>query len=466
MDRILPESYAGAFKDADIRGITGSELDDDLAYAIARAFVIEFGYTTLVVGRDVRISSPRLAEAFMAGARDVGANVIDLGLVHSPMLYFASGSLNVPGVMITASHSPAAYNGFKLVAPGAVPLTKRTGLQAILRRIKRGDLGTTARTRGKRSVKNIRPAYQRRILKGLKPQSCDGLRIAADIGNGMASIMLPLLTEKLPISFETLFADLDGTSPHRGSDPTIRKHQKQLVKLLQGEDFDFGIGFDGDADRIAFLDETGGYVNSAVIGALIAERILKKEPGSAHVFTNMTSRIYEESVKAAGGKPVRSRVGHAFLKRKMREIEAPFGCEHSGHFFFRDFYFTDSVVLTLRYVLEAYTEAKAEGMSFSEMVRPYQRYQQLEDTVIEVADKTAVIHATEAFIQEQFPTAKVKRFDGLFVSTDEAWGAVKPSVTEHAVKVMFEGQKKAAATAMQKELVAFIKQTAAASHSS
>lgn len=460
MDKRLPAAYARAFKDADIRGITGPELDDDLAYAIARAFVTEGGYEAVVLGRDVRVSSAGLAEAFTAGARDAGADVIDIGLAHSPMLYYASGTLDLPGVMITASHSPAEYNGLKLVHAGAIPLTKATGLQALLQRIKQNDLGPVATTRGRRRVKNVRPGYRNHIIKGMPKAGLSDMRIAADIGNGMASIVLPLLEEKLPLSFTTLFADLDGTFPNRGSDPTIRKHQKELVRLLRAEEFDFGIAFDGDADRIAFLDETGKYVNCAIIGAIIAERLIAREPGAGIVYTNLTSRVFEESIKAAGGKPIRARVGHAFLKRKMRETGAVFGAEHSGHFFFRDFFTTDSVVLTLRYVLEAYAEAKAEGKTFSQLVRGYRRYQQLEDVVVEVADKSAVINATEAFLREQMPEARVQRFDGLFVSTGSAWGAVKPSVTEHAIKVMFEGYTKAQAQALQDALVAFVRQQA------
>jgi len=456
MDKKLPPRFVRSFKDADIRGIVGDELDDDLAYAVAQAFVAEFKYKTVLVGYDMRVSTPSLAEAFMRGVQDAGANVVNLGLVHSPMLYFASGDMQLPGVMITASHSPAFYNGLKLVEPDAIPLTKATGLSAILGRVEAGKM-QKAKKRGDRKAKSVHKQYTNYILKGCRANDFKNMKIVADIGNGMASVMLPLIENKLPITFDSLFADMDGTFPNRGSDPTIRKHQKHLVKQLKSKKYDFGIAFDGDADRIAFLDEKGNYVNCAVIGAVIAKRLLAAEPKAGLVFTNLTSRIYEETIRAHDGKPLRARVGHAFLKRKMREHKAVFGCEHSGHFFFRDFFYTDSVVLTLRYVLEAYAEAKLEGQAFSEMVKQYQVYQQLEDEVTDVENKQAALLAVKKHIDKKYPKADLKKFDGWYLTTDNAWGAVKPSVTEHALKVMFEGHKKADAKKVQDDLVAFIK---------
>ncbi len=459
MDTKLPRQYKGAFKDADIRGVYGEEIDDDLTYRIGRAFVTQQGASEVVVGRDVRYSSPALFEAFVTGVRDAGADVLDIGLVTSPMLYFASGKYELPGVMITASHSPPAYNGLKLVAPGAVPLTAKTGLNSIKSAVAQLPAAPVS-PRGRVRSRHIRNAYRQHILKGVNRRSVRDLKLVADAGNGMASILLPLLTEALPLSIDTLFGELDGRFPNRGSDPTIRKHQAALRKALRTGSYDFGIAFDGDADRIAFLDEQGRYVNCAVIGALIAEHLIEQEPGAGCVYTNLTSRVYEEAIKAAGGKAIRARVGHAFLKEKIAATGAVFGCEHSGHFFFRDFYHTDSVVLTLRYVMEIYAAARANGQSFSELVATYQRYHQLEDVVIPVHDKAAVLQAVHAYLETQHPDAKVQKFDGLYVSTDIAWGAVKPSVTEHAIKVMFEGPKKRDAALLQDELVAFVTKVA------
>jgi phosphomannomutase len=456
MDRKLPPQFERAFKDADIRGVNVTEIDDDLAYQVARAFVDEFGWKQVVVGYDMRISSPALVEAFMRGVEDAGADVLSIGLVTSPMLYYVSGSEQLPGVMVTASHSGPEYNGLKLVLPGAVPLTKPTGLGAIERRIKRGEFVEPAR-RGRRRAKSYHAAFAKYVFAGTKPATLKNISIAADVGNGMASVLMPLIERALPVRFETLFTDMDARFPNRGSDPTIVKHQKALKAAVVAGGHDFGIAFDGDADRIAFVDEQGEYVNCAIIGALIAEHLLKTNPGAGMVFTNLTSRVYEESIKAAGGKAIRARVGHAFLKRKLLETGALFGAEHSGHFFFKEFFNTDSTVFTLRYVLAVYAEAKRAGKTFSELVAPYRRYQQLEDVVIDVADKVASLKKVEAYIIREWPEAKIKYFDGIYVTLPDAWGVVKVSVTEHALKVMFEGRQRKAAKAVQDRLVAYIK---------
>lgn len=456
MDKKLPLQYERSFKEADIRGINVTEIDDDLAYCVARAFVDEFSYTEVVVGYDMRMSSPSLVEAFMRGVEDAGANVLVVGLVSSPMLYFASGSLALPGVMITASHSGPEYNGLKLVAPGAVPLTNPTGLSAIKRRIKRGVYLEPVK-RGKRRAKNFNTAFQKYVSQGVSKASLKDIKIAADIGNGMASVLIPLLEQKLPINFTSLFSDMDARFPNRGSDPTIKKHQRHLATELKTGAYDFGIAFDGDADRIAFLDERGQYVNCAIIGAIIAEHILAREPGAGIVFTNLTSHVFEESIIAAGGKAIRAKVGHSFLKQKMRETGAVFGAEHSGHFFWRDFFFTDSTVLTLLAVLEIYVKAKKAGQTFSQLVAPYQKYQQLEDVVVEVRDKDAALARVETYLSGNYPTAKLKKFDGIFITTPEVWGVVKQSVTEHALKVMLEGITKKPATTLQADIVRYIK---------
>ncbi len=456
MDTQLPPHFERSFKQADIRGVHLIEIDDDVAYRVARAFVDRGSYRTVAVGYDMRMSSPSLVEAFMRGVEDAGADVLLLGLVTTPMLYFVSGSEQVPGVMITASHSPANYNGLKLVEPGAVPLTDSTGLKDILRRVKQGT-NIEPKMRGKRKARVINRAFQRHVLSGINTKPLRGLKLAADVGNGMASVLMPLLEEKLPIEFTTIFADMDPRFPNRGSDPTLIKNQKTLRTLLKNGEFDFGIAFDGDADRIAFLDETGAYVNAAVVGALIAEHLLKKHPGGAIAYTTLTSRVLPEAVKAAGGKAVAAKVGHAFVKRTMAKYDALFGAEQSGHFFFKEFYTTDSVVYTLRYILEIYAAAKAKGLRFSELVAPYQKYVQLEDEAIMVPNQKAGLVAVKAYLIKTFPNAKVSTFDGLMIEFPDAWGVVKASVTEPTLKVMFEAPKKRTATHYQNQVVEYIR---------
>tara|TARA_B100000745_G_C20144809_1_gene392555 strand:- start:843 stop:2237 length:1395 start_codon:yes stop_codon:yes gene_type:complete len=455
---ILPKDYSRAFKPADIRGVYPEQIDEKVAYAVARGFVEEFGYKKLVVGYDMRLSTPALRKAFVQGARESGASVVDIGMVRSPMLYFASGHLKLPGAVITASHSPADYNGIKLVHTEAVPLTAETGLDAIKQRVAAGNF-RDAKRRGSVTKKSVRRAYRAFILKGVDKKSLKGLKVIADIGNGMAGVSMAALDTLLPIQFPMLFKKPDGRFPNRGSDPCLRKNQKALSAEIVKKKADFGIGFDGDGDRIAFLDEKGKYVNCAVIGALIAERLIEKEPKAGIVFTNLTSKVFEETITENGGKAYRARVGHTFLKEKMRKTGAVFGAEHSGHFFWREFFNTDSTVLTLLAVLEVYAQAKQDGKSFSQMVKPYQQYHQTEDVVIHVKDKKVALAHIQEHLQKLKPQ-KVTKFDGFFVDFGDVWGAIKPSVTEYAIKLMFESKRKTDAVKVQKELVQFVQSIA------
>ena len=458
MTMILQADYKRAFKDADIRGVYPTEIDDELVYFVARAFVEEFSYKKVVVARDMRISTPGLYDAFIKGANDSGATVVDIGLVHTPALYYASGTMDLPGVMITASHSPKQFNGLKLVHAGSIPLTESHGLKSVRRRIEKGKFAADLK-RGKVIKKDVLKGFQRFVFKGYKTNKLDGIKIVADTGNGMAGVLMPLLQEKLPVKFDVLFPKLDGRFPNRGSDPTLRKHQKQLAERLKKRKYDFGISFDGDSDRIAFLDEKGSYINSAVIGALVTERLLKTNPKAKIGYTILTSRSYEESIRAAGGKPVPARVGHAFIKKVMRQKDVLFACEHSGHFYFKDYFFTDSVTLTLFEVLDAYAEAKAEGKTFGQMMKPYLKYRQTEDVIVKVKDKKVALRKTEAYLKKLKPK-NLKNFDGLVVDFGDVWGAVKPSVTEFALKIMFESTKMSDAKAMQTKLVKFVQSIA------
>lgn len=454
MKQELPTDFSRAFKPADIRGVYPHEINEEVAYRVARAFVESSGYTKIIVGYDMRTSTPALRKAFIAGARASGATVIDIGMVRSPMLYFASGELDLPGAVITASHSPAKYNGIKLVAPQAVPLTAKTGLSKIQEMVGVGVF-TDARSRGKLERKSFRRSYRKHVLAHIKKEKVEGMRISTDIGNGMAGVSMQALDAALPAEFPMLFLEPDGTFPNRDSDPCLRKNQTALISHIKEHQSDFGIGFDGDGDRIAFLDEKGNYVNCAAIGALIAKRLLAKEPGASIVYTNLTSRILPETIIEQGGKPIRARVGHTFLKEKMRTHDSVFGAEHSGHFFWRDFYNTDSTILTLFAVMDAYADAKAHGQTFSQMMQPYMRYRQTEDVVIEVDDKDRVMKEVGVKLKTMNPK-KITKFDGYFVDFGEVWGAIKPSVTEFAIKLMFESESKQKAETIQKKLKQFV----------
>lgn len=451
----ISADYKSAFKQVDIRGEYPNEISDEVAYLVARSFVEEYELNKVLVARDMRLSSPALFAAFAKGATDAGAMVIDLGLVHTPVLYYASGSMKLPGVMITASHSPKNQNGLKLVLPGAVPLTEEFGLKQIRKRMEKGVFKEVKKV-GKVVEKDVRAAYLKFVLKGMKVKGLEDMEVVADAGNGMGAVLMELLEGKLPVKFTTLNGELDGRFPSRGSDPTLKKNQKPVTAELKKGGFDFGISFDGDGDRIAFFDEEGNYINSAAIGAVIAKRMLAKHKGARIGYTNLNSRIYEETILASGGVPVPAKVGHAYIKATMREKDVFFACEHSGHFYFKEYFYTDSVTLTLLYVLEAFAEARAKEQTFGEMMAPYLVYRQTEDVIVEVSDKKKAQALVEKYLKDKKPL-RARKFDGIWVDYGEVWGSVKISVTEHALKMMFEGKDKKKAQALQNEVAEFVR---------
>ncbi|HEY0964674.1 MAG TPA: hypothetical protein VGE31_02670, partial [Candidatus Paceibacterota bacterium] len=358
------------------------------------------------------------------------------------------------GAMITASHSPRQFNGFKLVFAEAVPLTEKHGLARLRSRIDKGTY-IEPKKRGTVVQRDLRGEYQKFVLKSVKPERFSRIHLAIDVGIGMGAVLLPLLKEKIPFSSDVLFPELDGKFPNRGSDPTLLKNQLPLRRQLKALPYDFGVAFDGDGDRVAFLDESGRYINSAIIAALIAERLLKKHPKEKVVYTTLTSRVFEEAVIQAKGKPVIARVGHAFIKEVMRKRDAIFGAEHSGHFYYRDFFFTDSTSLTFLHVLEAYAEAQREGKTFSDMVKPYRIYHQTEDLIVEVRDPEAAMQKTETYLRSLNPK-EIVQFDGVSVDFGDVWGSVKISVTEYALKMMFESTHKSAAEELQRKVQTFV----------
>lgn len=451
----LPDDFTEAFKDADIRGVYPSEIDEVVAYRVARAFVEEFSWRRLLVARDMRESSPSLRAAFVAGARDSGAEVVDIGLVDTPALYYASGAYQMPGVMITASHNPRSYNGLKLVKPGAVPLTNQSGLRSIKTRIK-ANAFTTPKQRGGYIKKSLLREYGSYVKATVPLNKQMPVKIVVDAGNGMAAV-LDKLFKQLPIAIEPLFFTLDGTFPNRASNPTLAKNQKTIKRTLKEGSYDFGVSFDGDADRLAFFDERGRYINSAVVGALLAEQFLQQNPKAAFIYTVFTSRIYEETIRQYGGIAKRARVGHAFIKERMRSHDAVFACEHSAHFYFKDNYYADSGILALLYVVAAYQKAQevSEGTSFSELLQPFSRYHQTEEVLVPVLDKVAALQAVVDHYQTRQPE-KIVRYDGVTVQFSNVWFTVKPSVTEDALKYVVESTQARTANAQKKELHAFL----------
>jgi len=447
----LPNAYKKAFKDADIRGVYPTEINEVVAYRIARAFVEEFGWNEVIVARDMRVSSPSLRKAFVAGIRDAGATAIDIGIIDTPGLYFASGSLDLPGVVITASHNPAEYNGLKLVSPGAIPLTGKTGLTAILKRIEM-NASRTIIERGALKKQSMMRKYVSYIKQKTKFVTKRRLRVVIDAGNGTAGPLIKELCANLPIEITPLFFELDGTFPNRESNPTLAKNQTEIKRTLKAGTYDFGVAFDGDADRVAFFDEKGNYINSAFIGALIAEHLLERFPKSTHIYTVFTSRAYEEAIKKSGGKAIRARVGHAFIKEVMRKQDALFGCEHSAHFYFKDNYYTDSGILAFLFVAAAMAEKIGAEKKFSEFIKPFSTYFQTEEVLVEVKDKELALQEIASRYESKHPES-ITYFDGVTIHFPEYWFVIKKSVTEDALKFVVESPKKQIAYTVQKEIL-------------
>ncbi|HEY0798594.1 MAG TPA: phosphomannomutase/phosphoglucomutase, partial [Candidatus Baltobacteraceae bacterium] len=336
------------FKSYDIRGIYPSELSDDLAYRIGRAFVAELGIKDVVVGRDMRPSGVSLFEAFARGATEAGADVTDIGLVSTDALYFAVGKYGFAGgVMITASHNPAMYNGMKLTRDRAQAISLDTGLSKIRDRVGSGTLGDKAAKAGTISHKDILEDFATHCLSFVDPKQIKPFKIAIDAGNGMAGETVPYVFKHLPCEVIPLYFELDGEFPNHPASPIEPENMVDLQAAVLKHGCDLGVAFDGDADRMFLVDERGGLVGGDMVTALVAINTLKRLPGSRILYNLICSRSVPEQIERHGGVPVRSPVGHSLIKKIMRDQDIPFGGEHSGHFYFRDNWYADSGMIAL-----------------------------------------------------------------------------------------------------------------------
>ena len=443
----LPPQYRAAFKDADIRGQYPGEINEELAYRLGYYLGKEWKLSEIVVARDMRVSSPTLHKAVCTGLRQAGVTVYDLGLVPTTVMYFASGSWSTWGLMITASHNPADYNGFKIVQPGAVPLINASGLRR-LRTCVTKTPPTHAKNVASQRARTITTKYLNAMRLAVPLSSQPQLRVVADAGNGMSACVLEHLQKLSGLRIKCINQTLDGTFPSRASNPMLRKNQRPIKAALQTGRYDFGVAFDGDGDRVAFFLPTGQMLNGALVGAIIAEQILQTAPGATCIDTVFTSRMYAETVKAVGGKVARAKVGHSYIKEQMRAKDAVFACEHSGHYYFKQNFYADSAVLALLYFTRA---LQAAGGDVKALIKPFQRYHQTEEVLIEVPNKQAVLQAVNKDYSKRAGVT-VKRYDGVTVDEGAVWFTIKPSVTEDALKFVVESTSKSIAQAKQKEV--------------
>jgi phosphomannomutase len=439
------------FKAYDVRGIHPDELDEDGARRIGRAFVDVFGPGAVAVGHDTRLSSPTMAEAVIAGALEGGAEVVDIGLVGTEMLYFAVDELELGGgLMVTASHNPKEYTGLKIVREGALPVGGDSGLLEVRDRALAGS--SIAAEPGKRRSEDVYESFTERVLSFVDPGAISPLRVVFDAANGTAGVMLPPILDRLPIDAVRYFFEPDGRFPNHDPNPLLPENREFIMRKVKEERADLGVAFDGDADRCFFVDDTGEFVPGDFVTALLAEAILEKEPGATIISDVRASWAVRDVVEAAGGIPLVNRVGHAYIKHRMRETGAAFAGEVSGHYYFRDFCQSDSGTIPALMMLELISK---KGTPLSEILRPFrERYFLTGELNARVSDVEAKLRELEeAFASE----GKISKLDGISVEAEDWHMNVRPSNTEPLLRLNLEARSRELMERNRDEVLAIIR---------
>jgi len=442
---------ASIFKAYDIRGVVPDQLDESVAEAVGAAFAKVTGATTILTVHDMRSSSGPLADALGRGAAAQGANVLAAGLGPTDMVYYGSGDLGIPGAMITASHNPPRYNGIKLCLAGARPVGIETGLKDIRDRAERNLV--PAPVTGSITSVDLLPGYADHLRKLVDISAIRPLTVAVDAGNGMAGYTVPKVFEGLPITVIPLYFELDGTFPNHEANPIEPENLRDLQRAVLEHRADIGLAFDGDADRCFVVDERGQVVSPSVLTALIATRELAREPGATIIHNLITSRAVPQVIAEHGGVAVRTRVGHSFIKAEMARTGAVFGGEHSGHFYFRDFWFADSGMLAALHTLAA---QGGQAKPLSQLLAEYARYYASGEINSEVADQAeATARVKQAFASR--PGVSTDELDGLTVTTGDWWFNLRPSNTEPLLRLNVEAADEAAMAALRDEVLGIVR---------
>ena len=449
------DEFAHIFKAYDIRGLVDVEIDADFAFATGVAFArflqIEREPGTVVIGEDMRPSSPILAEAFSAGVTSQGMDVIRIGLASTDMLYFASGKLGMPGAMFTASHNPAEYNGIKLCLSNARPIGKESGLVTIEKFVREGS-PIALRNVGIEKERNMLEEYVDHLLTLVDIKNIRPLKIVVDAGNGMAGHTAPAIFARLNCEVIPMYFELDGTFPNHEANPLDETTLTDLKQAMKDNKADLGLAFDGDADRCFLVDERGVAVNPSALTALIAHRELIKHPGASIIYNLISSRAVQEVIDENGGVGLRSRVGHSYIKQMMADSGAIFGGEHSGHFYFKEFWRADSGALAALHAIAALGETTK---TMSELLAPYIRYFASGEINSKVTDTRA---ATE-LVEKSYSSEKVTidHLDGLTVNGDTWWFNLRPSNTEPLLRLNVEASSQAQMESVRDAVLALIR---------
>jgi phosphomannomutase len=442
-------SLDAIFKAYDVRGLYPDELDEALARRIGNAFAHFTGAQQLIVGRDMRPSSEPLATAFIEGATYAGADVTDIGLCSTDVVYFAAGKLDAPAAMFTASHNPAQYNGIKLCRAGAAPVGEQTGLRQIKEMVASG-VTSRGESPGKVERRDLLDAFGEHVRSFVDVSLLKPLNVVADTANGMGGLVVPKVFEGLPFALTVLYGELDGTFPNHPADPIQPENLKDLQRAVLDLGADVGLAFDGDGDRVFLVDDAGQPVSGSTTTAILAAGILDRHPGETVVHNLICSRAVPEVILEHGGIPVRTRVGHSYIKQVMAETGAIFGGEHSAHYYFRDNWRADSGSIAALCVLEQLCRA---GVPLSELRRPFERYVQSGEINTRVDDPAAVIEQVAA----QYDWATQDRLDGLTVDAGEWWFNLRPSNTEPLLRLNLEAPDAASCETHTAEVLALVR---------
>jgi phosphomannomutase len=437
------------FKAYDVRGLYPDQLDDDIARRVGNAFVAFTQPAVVLVGRDMRPSSEPLAAAFADGAALAGADVVELGLTSTDLVYFASGRLDAPAAIFTASHNPAQYNGIKLCRAGAAPVGQDTGLGQIKATVASG-LFERAEERGRVEQRDLLPEYVQHVHSFVDVDALRPLRVVADTANGMGGLVVPAVFADLPFELSILFPELDGTFPNHPADPIQAENLKDLQRAVLDVDADVGLAFDGDADRVVLVDDQAQPVSGSITTAALAKAFLEKNPGETIVHNLICSKVVPEVVRESGGIPVRTRVGHSFIKQVMAETGAIFGGEHSAHYYFRANFRADSGIIAALMMLDQLSRA---DVPLSELRRPFERYSASGEINTPVDDPAAVIER----VATSYADADQDRLDGLTVDFGDWWFNLRPSNTEPLLRLNLEARDDAACDAHTAEVLTLVR---------
>ena len=437
----------------DVRGLVENYLTPEFVFDIGQAFAMLVKSECIVVGHDMRPSSPELVGAFSKGVNLQGTNVINIGLCSTDQLYFATGKLKMPGAMFTASHNPAPYNGIKMAQAFAKPIGRDSGLDFIRQVLVNGIYDEPDKNkRGVTTFQDLLEEYAQFLNDLVDCKEIRPLKVVIDAGNGMAGHTAPKIFANLPIEVIPMFFELDGTFPNHEANPIDAANLVDLQASVLGNKADLGLAFDGDADRCFLVDEKGDLVDPSLLSALIAQREIVKNPGATIIYSLISSRIVPETILANGGKPLRSRVGHSFIKSMMAESAAVFAGEHSGHFYFEKFWGADSGALAALHTLAALGSTNT-GTTLSQLLSPYAKYVQSGEINTKVGDIQEVISKVKANYLNHPDLLEIDELDGLMVISKKWWFNLRGSNTEPLLRLNVEGDTGAIMTSMRDEVL-------------